>query len=292
VAMHVVLGDGEMTRKELTETLKDLWDKAGDEAFWFVLLGKSEPSDTDQALVSWLHKNEIYYEIVTDDADSVSDVYSQAQETHTAKRLAQKIGNLLQTKPEDDEDALILALFVSEDPSAEEDRWLNTIIRSAMDEGFRALALNDGLVEVQVDGGAPAKEEEAVAETPKKTPAKKAAARPAEPEPETEQMTLPGTGGYTREQLEDLDMGALKEIAAGMGIELPPRTRMNTYIDHILGEVKGEAPAVEVTEPPVTKVIEHEVPLSGSSGTNGDLPPVDEIVEQVLDRLAKLLQER
>jgi hypothetical protein len=289
--MHVVLGDGEMTRKELTETLKDLWDKAGEEPFWFILQGKSEPTDTDQALVSWLHKNEIYYEVVTDDEDSLSDIYTQAQETHTAKRLAQKVGNLLQTKPEDDEDALILALFVSEDPAAEEDRWLNTVIRSAMDEGFRALALNDGLVEVQVDGGAPAEEEEAVAEAPKpkKAPAKKAAAKAVEAESDGEgdaEGTLSVVGAYTRAELEDMDMAALKEIAATKGIELPPRTRMNTYIDHILGEVKSDAPAVEVSEPPVTVV------LSEPITTNGDLPPIDQIVEQVLDRLAALLQQR
>jgi hypothetical protein len=282
VAMHVVLGDGEMTRKELTETLKDLWDKAGDEPFWFVVQGKSEPTDTDQALVSWLHKNEIYYEVVTDDADSVSDIYDQAQETHTAKRLAQKVANLLQTKPEDDEDAVILALFVSEDPAAEEDRWLNTIIRSAMDEGFKALALNDGLTEIQVDGDSPEEEVEDVTPKPTKKTVAKKAPQPVEEEPAKQAPV----GAYTREELEELDMAALKEIAAGMGIELQPRTRMATYIDHILGEVKADAPAVEVSEPPVTKVLDHDV-----SG-NGDLPVIDEIVEQVLDRLVALLSQR
>lgn len=284
MAMHVVLGDGEMTRKELTETLKDLWDKAGDEPFWFVVQGKSEPTDTDQALVSWLHKNEIYYEVVTDDEDSMSDIYDQAQETHTAKRLAQKVASLLQTKPEDDEDAVILALFVSEDPAAEEDRWLNTIIRSAMDEGFRALALNDGLTEIQVDGGSPEEEVEDVAPKPAKKVAAKKAPQPVEEEAAPAKPAP--VGAYTREELEEMDMAALKEIAATRGIELPPRTRMNTYIDHILGEVKADAPVVEVSEPPVTKVLDHDV-----SG-NGDLPVIDEIVEQVLDRLVALLSQR
>ena len=48
-----------------------------------------------------------------------------------------------------------------------------------------------------------------------------------------------------------MELPELKEIAAAKGIELPPRTRMTTYIGHILGEAE-EGVSVEVTEPPVT----------------------------------------
>ena len=48
-----------------------------------------------------------------------------------------------------------------------------------------------------------------------------------------------------------MELPQLKEIAAAKGIELPLRTRMATYISHILGEAE-EGVAVEVTEPPVT----------------------------------------
>ena len=56
MAMHVVLGDGEMSRKELTETLKDLWNRAGDEPFWFLVQGKPEPTETDANLLTWLQQ--------------------------------------------------------------------------------------------------------------------------------------------------------------------------------------------------------------------------------------------
>src|SRR5437763_14153277 len=103
--MHVVLGDGDMSTKELTKTLEDLRQQAAstDATFWFLLVGKSDPTDTDIVLVKWLHNEAIYYEVVTDDTDAMADIYSAAQETHVAKRLGPKIIGLLNTKPEEGE---------------------------------------------------------------------------------------------------------------------------------------------------------------------------------------------
>jgi len=251
--MYIVLGDGEMTRKELTETLQELMDNTGDQPYWFVVQGKDDPSDTDKAIVNWLDKNGVYYEVLTDDADAMADIYGNAQETHVAKRIAQKVVNLLNTKPEEGETtAQILALYVSDDPAAEEDRWLNGVIQAAADAGFPAFVLNDGMVEVDFSDpeaeGAEAdeiEEEEDVPPTkPTKAAAKKVAASPNGAKPKVKT--------YTREDLEELSLTELKEIATAQGIELPPRTRIPTYIDHILGEAKGEAPAAEIDTPPIT----------------------------------------
>lgn len=293
--MHVVLGDGQMTRKELSATLTDLWDKdekAG-QAFWFVLQGKSDPTDTDKALVTWLEKNEIYYQIVTDDPEAVDPIYAQPQETHSAKKLGQKVTSLLESMPEEGESAEILALFVdTSDATAAEDKWLNTIIASAYDAGYPTRALNDGLVEI--DLGPEAEEAEAEPEpaapakksVAKKAPAKKAAAaRPADTsvsdddEDETESQPPTSATPRTRAELEELDATEVKEIAAEMGIVLPPRTRATTYIDHILGEAKGAAPAAEVS-------------LEGSSGPNGDLDYAvlaDAVADSLISKLKAAL---
>jgi len=255
VTMHAVLGDGEMTRKELTETLADIWkadEKAGN-TFWFLLQGKAEPTDTDKTLVQWLEKNDIYYEIITDDAANVDPVYSQPQETHEAKRLGQKVVNLFNSKPEEDEPAELLALFASSDPDAAEDRWLNTICQSVFDAKFPIRALNDGLVEVDLSEGAGEAEkepEEAPGEVAKPTKAvsKKAASG---------KLDLPDTPvsheaevakAPTRAALEAMDLDGLKEVAARMGITVPARSRMNTYIELILGEAKDPTPVAEVSE--------------------------------------------
>ena len=182
MAMHVVLGEGEMTRKELTETLKDLWDRAKDEPFWFLLLGKSEPTATDQTLVTWLHKNEIYYEVVTDDADTMADIYAAARR-RTSPSACRRRSSTSSAPPEEDETADVLALFTSDEPDAEGDRWLITALQATMAAGYPALGLNDGLVPIDMTGGEtePEQEEEAVAPTKKtasKKPAKKAAAPP------------------------------------------------------------------------------------------------------------------
>ena len=248
MALHIVLGDGEMPKKELTETLKDLWTRVDDdEGFWFIVQGKSDPSATDKVIVDWFGRNELYYETVSDDPESAADIYSTASDTRKSKKLATTVVEALNGAKGDGEGADVLALFASDDPTAEEDRWLNLVIQAAADAGFKSFALNDGMVEIDV-AAAEAKtaeaepDEEAAPPKASKRPAKKAAAPVAEAEPET-------NGAYTREQLEAMELPEIKEIASGLGIELPARTRGTTYIDHILGEEKGDGPVVEVAEP-------------------------------------------
>lgn len=293
MTMHVVLGDGEMTRKELTETLADLW-KADEEAgatFWFLLQGKSEPTATDTALVKWLESNDIYYEVLTDDADSMDKLYSQPQETHVAKRLSQKVVSLLNSKPEEGEEAELLALFFSDDSNAEEDRWLNQVCQDVFDAGIKVRALNDGLLEVDLSEAAT----EAEAEQPaapvvpitKKSVAKKAAAAPRRDTAVSEEAETATASSepasYTREQLEEKELPELKEIAAALNISFPPRTRMTTYIDAILGE---DRPAVEVTAPVVSNGESAAHPLTQDFDVQ---LLADAIVQNIIQRLEAAL---
>jgi hypothetical protein len=286
MTMHVVLGDGEMTRKELTETLQDIWnaDEKDGQTFWFLLHGKPEPTDTDKALVNWLEKNEIYYEVITDDADSVHPLYSQPQETHVAKQMSRKIVSLLKSKPEEGEPAELLALFYSDDSEAEEDRWLNEVCQDVFDSDYKIRALNDGLLEVDL-AAAPDEPPAPVTPIGKKSVAKKGgAARRADTAVSGEDATG-ASSAYTREQLEEMELPQIKEIAAGLGLEFPPRTRMATYIDAILGE--GAGPTVEVQVQEAAEAV-----LRG----NGDVALVDvesladAIAEALLRKLAEVLQ--
>lgn len=255
MTMHLVLGDGEMTRKELLSTLNDLWTSAEGDSFWFIVQGKSNPTDTDQAIVNWLAKNNIYFEVVTDVPDAMDDIYDDAQATHSAKKLSTKVIDLLNTSPEDGEDAKVLSLFVSNDETVEEDRWLASILEVVCDNGFPVFALNDGMIELEFGADANAEEEEeeeAPAPTPRAGASKKTAAAVVEDDEDEEEEEEGAVAEYTREQLEELALPALKKIATGMGIELPPRTRITTYVDRILGEAEAEAEEeaeVEVIEP-------------------------------------------
>ena len=76
-----------------------------------------------------------------------------------------------------------------------------------------------------------------------------------------------------------MEPSEIKEVAAAMGIVLPPRTRATTYIDHILGEAKAAAPTAEVTEVP-------EVDITA----NGHVDP-DALAERVADILWERFQK-
>jgi hypothetical protein len=293
MTMHVVLGDGEMTRRELTETLADLWkaDEEISQPFWFLIQGKSEPTDTDKALVTWLEKNEIYYEVVADDPKSMSEIYSQPQDTHTAKKISQKVVALMQSKPDEDETAEVLALFSDvNDATASEDGWLNGVIQAAFDAGFVTRALNDGLVEVDLSDAAAAEEAEPEA-TPPGKPLKttkkvaKKADTPVSAEGGTPASSISSVLMVpSREELEDMEPSEIKDVAAKLGIVLPPRTRATTYIEHILGD-KAQATPVAVEDIPI---IEHVHTIDAEAvSTNGYVDP-----EALAEQIADILWER
>ena len=279
MTMNVVLGDGELPGKELDALLADLWEKAikADDPFWFLVQGKAEPTTTDQRMVQWLIANDIYYEMVSDGSEA--DIYEAYQNKYTVKRLAPKVVTLMQETPDEGEEARLLALFASDDPDAEEDRWLNDAIQAVADANFTVLAMNDGMQEIRVvateEGdeldGAAVQEEAPMADVVpmKKAAAKKAAAKPVD---QDEEAAPAAPGSYTREQLEELDLDGLKEAAANLGISLPPRTRMPTYIEAILGnnkdtEVEVTDVDVETPEPPPQPFINTTPNTSGTVNT-------------------------
>ena len=253
--MHVVLGDGEMSRRELSSTLEDLLEKAGDEDFWFLVQAKPEPTATDKAMMEWIAERGVYFEAIGDDMKSADKIYKDAQEKHEVKRLAPKVLSLMEEKPAENEGAALYALFVNNDDEVDEDRWLMDVATTVADAKFVVYAMNDGLAELGFDDEEA--EEEPEPAPAKKSVAKKAAAKPRSDDDEEGESdgTSTATGdldvALSRDALEELTLPQLKEIAAARGIDLPPRTRAQTYISKLLGEDEGE---------PVAEIEEVEVP--------------------------------
>ena len=284
MTLHVVLGDGEMSNKELVATLEDLWEQEGDGNFWFLLQGKSDPTTTDQALTAWLAKNDLFYAVLTDDKASLHKSYETRAQLFEAKNLSKKIISLIESEPEDGELVDILALFTSDDPEAEEDRWLNDVMGEIAESGHQIRALNDGLTVLDFEKEPEEEIEEEEDVLSKKAPAKKAPSKAAakpKPAPIPELDAESGEEEededveITREYLETQDLTELKALAKTLGIELPLRTRATTYIDAILGE--DDTPEAE---------IEDVAPTNGHSPVD-----VDELAEIVAGIIIKKLSE-
>ena len=198
MTMHVILGSGEMPTKEVNATLTDLWtkDTKAGQQHWYLIQGKAEPTETDQAIMAWMHKNEIWYDVVTD-GEYDKSLYTEAQTVHTAKRLTPKVVGLMNTakegtEEEEAEEAEMLALFTDlENFAAEEDRWLNDVGRVVQEAGFIVYALNDGMVEVDMSD---AEETEPEPEEPAEAPATKSKGKAAAIQ-------------YSNDQLLDMDRG-------------------------------------------------------------------------------------
>lgn len=256
--MHVVLGDGTMPSKELKAHLDSMAARAeaDGESFWFLIQSKSEPTSTDTALLHWLTENDVHFETISDDKEPSSE-YALSKEHYTAKRLAPKVLEVIEmVKTDYEEDSRLLGLFVSDDPTAEEDRWLNDIVFAVAEAGYGVFALNDGMAPVDLEDADEVEAEVVEPDEPVEAPAPAPALTivPDLPKP-----------AYTREELEGMDLTEVKHLAAEAGITLPPRTRFPTYVKALLGEEGDAAPAeAEVTEP--EPVLDHNDEPVGEDG--------------------------
>src|SRR5215467_4234460 len=214
--LHVILGDGEMTKRELSASLEDLLETNGDDPFWFLIHAKPEPTQTDTSLMAWIHEREVYYQVVGSDIKGADAIYEGFQEKYEIKNLGPKIVDIMTNVPDEGEDADLLALFVSDEADAEEDRWLYGVIEKVLAAGFKVKALNDGMTEIGLEEGEETEEAEEAPEPPKPA-AKKAAAktRPlaAVPDP-------PADEELSREALEAMDLEDVKAYAAKKGLVL------------------------------------------------------------------------
>jgi hypothetical protein len=269
MTMYVVYGEGEMPAADLKASLDDLEAKAVEASatFWMLVRATSEPNATDRALMTWLNSHECYFETVGPEANSADPLYKGTQEKHTVKGVAAKIVQLMQEKPEEGETAHLLALYASDDPDATEDAELNGVVEAVLSAGFEVLAFNDGLAAITLT-------EAAVEED-------------AEPEPEAAAEEPSDDDAWcTQENLEKLSNDEIKVIAARFGIELPPRTRMPTYINAILNRDKGDTtPEAEVES--VGDIQEEEIEASTANGQGSNYS--FDVVKSVLRSLGEAL---
>lgn len=219
--MHVVLGEGSITKKELEHQINELWEAATatDADFWFLLEAKETPTEADKALVKFLSTSAIHHQVLIPEGVTPDDLYDSAAERHdTEGDWAESVVEAMQSLPEGEEGADLLALFVDPANEVPEDAELIGVIEAAINAGIEVFGLNDSMEPVTFDADEP--EEPPV---PPPTPAKasKTASKKAAPQPaaEPEDDTTPAAPvEYTRVELEGMTPPEVKAIASGMGL--------------------------------------------------------------------------
>lgn len=298
--MHMIVGNGELPKKDLTATLGDLWEKAqeADEEFWFTIVAQDEPNATHKALTAWLAANEIYYEVIVEDADSVDEAYSGAQKVHAAKKTVTKVVNLLKASTEED-GADVLALFVNLEAEDDEDQIVLDSLQSAIDAGFKGYALNDSMTEIdlseeeeQEEEQEEEEEDEKPAASKKAAPAKKAAAKKAAPAKKAAAKADAGPKAYTAEDFEDMTDAEIRAIGASLGVTTRGRDNWIAKILEAQGgggdeeqeeeEETGGDDAPEVTTSGSSSSVTTVLLIDPETGTIVIKPATEEIIDAIL----------
>ena len=257
MTMHMILGDGELPKKEAVATLTDLWDKAqqAEEEFWFIVQGKSEPTGTDKAIVEWMAENELYYEVLTNlDEDDLDDLYAGRQKLHKAAKLPVKAVKLLNES--DDGPSDVLALFVNLEEEADEDALLFDILTAAIEAGYDAFGLNDSMVKIDLgeeeEGDAEPEEQTpqpAKAASKKAAPAKAAAKKAPAKKAAAKSEAKSGPRKYTEEELGELTDAEVRSIGSSLGITTRGRDNWIAKILDKQGAQAEDEPEAEPEDP-------------------------------------------
>jgi hypothetical protein len=245
--LYVIAGNGTGNTTEITKALSDLRDKAAkdQEDFWFLIEGKDSPTKTDDAILAWATKNDVWFEVVS----STGTTYDNAQDTTQADDVFEGFMTRISQRAEDNEGSAILALPVTEEGDTDDDELLMAFIETADGIGVETFLLNHEMIKIELSEEeveeappAPAKKAAAKKAAAAKAPAKaaskstkKAAAAAEEPEPEPEEAPT-----YTREELNKMGVPELSGLARGQGID-PKGLDKRSLITQILGMTEEAA---------------------------------------------------
>lgn len=209
MTLHVVIGEGSINTRELTHQLEDLKAKATkeDDQFWFIVQGKSEPTQADKDLIAYFAEHETFYATIADENETLDKLYDNAEDNHVFEGdLGPALVEAMQGLQEDDEGADLLAILVDPKDDDESDAPAIAAIEAVIDAGFEVFGLNDSMEQITLDDATPAPEPPKAA---KKSSSSKATAEPKD--------VTPGED-ITREALEAMTPPDVKALATGMGI--------------------------------------------------------------------------
>jgi len=212
VTLYVILGDGEMPPKEIKHQLDDLWKQCeeADTDFWFAMIGKPEPTETDKNIVSYFTKNNIHYGLFVADHDSLGE-YEGVSEyfdfySNMATKQAEAVTDLM-TAVREESGAAVLALFTDDE---EKDAELVETLGTVLLAGFKVYGLNDSMMPVELLTEEVKPMPEDTIEPKQVDTARRDHPAPVDEDDEPEPLN--------RQYLESLTANDVKDIARGMGL--------------------------------------------------------------------------
>lgn len=241
------IGTGEIKPKTTRSLLADLIEAAEGNARFLIPVTKDLWNDGLATVVAYAEAQQIPYEVITDESTatlkgSAPEAVEGALKSHKVARPVAKLVGTLAKAPQ----PTLIVLWDDEDDT------LFTAAELAIEEHIPVLDLTSGLDEVELaeeedgeEASEPADDEEEAPGLPESDDDEEVAPAPPSDDgvaPEGEEDDL-DSFLWKEEELALKDVEELKAIAKSMGIELPPRTRANTYRKAILGQHESQATA-------------------------------------------------
>lgn len=205
-----IIGTGEASPEAVCALLDDLLTAADNEGSFILPVTRDHFTDTIAVVADWLIDSKIPFDAVTDDesanARNLKKYLQAAETTHNVKGIPLKMTNLLEKA----DDGRLLVLWNDDDGECYD------ALERASKKGVKAFDLTNALDELEF----------------------------GEPDETGTWPTFLSPGDdayqpYTREELEDMEFDALKQIVQdfrdnGFEPDIPPRSRSKTYIEQIL----------------------------------------------------------
>lgn len=237
MSMYVIVGNGQMPAKEVEAQLADLINNAvnvQDVDIWFLLEGKTIPTDTDKAIVKYLDRIQAYYETFEESNHGTPHIMYANAAAHRGnvgyKNLIDYMNE--QAEQEAGEIALLGLFYDFDNQYHPEDALLDTLASEiSPDSAVSFYALNAAMVKLDA-GDAPVTPKQ-----PKEVPS--AVPQSKSEYDKTAFEALSSLEDWTAEELAALTVEELRAICPNA----PKKATKTELVSILLGDNVTEIPA-------------------------------------------------
>lgn len=260
--LYTLIGNGNHNKREILASLDTLAAAAQEQdgEFWMMLVDRPDHSDTVRAIIDWLDRQSLYYEVVTDlpGGESVYGEYAHAGTIHSSRRAVPRALSITPARAAVDEQYAVLILS----DNLDSDEQCLYAVAQCVDNQIPVFDLSGQMTPLTVEVEAPPGEESPV-ETP------------------------PPALDLTRNDLEALTRDELKSLVVSRGLKdaVTDMRSRDAMIDVLLGSpapVESAPEPVALEESPRPREGNYFLITMRSSDDYSMLPLTSEQVQRIL----------